>query len=76
MKEYRIKEENKKFYPERYIKCIISGYWTNQWPMIYILGEWCGSLITFEFDTLIECEKFLDNRFIKYYNVKKYEKRS
>ena len=69
MEKYRIREENKKFYPERYIKTLFGGYWTSEWHTMFILGEWCGNTHIFEFDTIDDCKKFLSNRQVKYHEI-------
>ena len=68
--KFRIREENNKFYPERYVKRIIGGYWTSEWYITFTLGNWCGDLTIFEFDTFNDCESFLDQRSVKYHEYK------
>lgn len=65
--ETRIKEVNKKFYPQRYIGGWLGG-WSNEWTSVFINGEWCGRLMVYELDSLQEAQEFLANRKVTIYN--------
>ena len=64
----RIKELNKKFYPQRYIPGWLGG-WASEWPSVFINGEWCGRSVIYDFDSLEEAKQFLANRQVTLYNA-------
>ena len=63
--EVRIKEVNKKFYPQRrLIGCLIGWFhdvWSSEWPSKFINGEWCGDFAIYDLDSLDEAKEFLAN---------------
>lgn len=62
----RIKKINDKYYIERKSKGLFNKNWTIKWPSTFILGEWRGPLVSYEFDTHEDCMKFLENRKVTY----------
>ena len=70
-KEVRIKEVNKKFYPQRRLsfRLWFHDIWTSEWPSKFINGEWCGDFAIYGLDSLEEAKEFLNNREVKYHKL-------
>ena len=67
--EVRIKEVNKKFYPQRRLIGWFHDIWTSEWPSKFINGEWCGDIAIYDLDSLEEAKEFLANREVKYHKL-------
>lgn len=63
--EVRIREVNKKFYPQRHLIGWFHDIWTSEWPSEFINGQWCGPLAIYALDSLEEAKEFLNNREVK-----------